>query len=172
MVDSTGFSDSVSVGGNNVPYNVVLAFYAGPQVNNGVTNTATVGYHNSNIRNQINAWFNAQSDEFKSSIKESNITYETATLTFDGSNYSQTINGSVEVAEKVYIPSKADLESGKLASNPAYTSNYFWTSTPYAFSGYAITNRSFGSFYGGNGGFVGYDNGYDYHGAVALFKIG
>ena len=172
VVYDSASQQTVSVGGTNINhYNA--SFYRAPQVNNGTTNTTTVGYNGSNIQSQVHAWFDAQSDEFKASVKESNVTYETATLTFDGSKYSQTAaNGTVEVAEKVYIPTKADLEAGKFASNPAYTRNYFWTSTPFAFSGDAGAHHSFGRFYYGGYGYVSNNYGNYNYGAVALFKIG
>lgn len=172
VVDASGSPDSVSVGRINVKYNAVSSFYAGPQVNNGTTNATQVGYVGSNIQSQVNAWLDAQSDEFKASLQDIEREYEVATLSFDDSKYSQAITGTVKDIEKVYIPTKTELNR-VYQYVTALRNTYFWTATPYAASDYtADAGRSFGIFYFGISGAIGKGNGSSNNGAIVLFRIG
>ena len=56
VVDASSYINMVSVGGTDIIYNTISSFYAWPQVNNGITNKAQVGYVGSNIQSQVNAW--------------------------------------------------------------------------------------------------------------------
>ena len=148
------------------------AFYKYPQVNYGDrSNSEEVSYVNSDIKKNLEAWFDAQSDEFKSAVKNIEREYEVATLTFDGSSYSQSITNTIKDTEKVYIPTDNELTNvNKITSN--HKSDAFWTATPYEFSN--LTNFVSYSYFDCNsyGGRIYHDYGYYCEGAVAMFRIG
>ncbi len=101
------------------------AYYQYPQVNYGDrSNSEQVSYVNSDIKKNLEAWFDAQSDDFKASLQEVERVYEVATLTFDGSKYSEAITGTIKDTEKIYIPTKTELE-GVCKNATFYKNAYF-----------------------------------------------
>ena len=178
VVDSDGYTDKMNVYATNggvwtLEYNKTSSFYDSPQVGDGIANTAQISYVGSNIQKQVEKWLNEQSDEFKSSLKEVEHTYDVATLTYTGPtnggyNCFQRITGTTTDIEKVYIPSVDYLQ--KLRNSKKYTHMCFWTSSMTEISG--NDNCIFG--YVNN---FSYDNINQYYGkhpygAVAMFRIG
>ena len=170
--------DSVKVAQQNVRGSIIYmynsSFYTVPQVNNGITNTAQVSYVGSNIQSEVNAWLDSQSDEFKSSLQNVEREYEVATLEYYdivNQKYRQTITGTITDIEKVYIPTKAELENVYTIS-VNHRKDCSWTATPHIVSGGYYAFESFGSFYYGNNARIDYHNGYKGYGAVVLFRIG
>ena len=108
---------------------------------------------------------------FKSSLQDVEREYEVATLSFDGSKYSQATTGTIKDTEKVYIPTKTELE-GVYIDTMTFKRSMFWTATPYDLSGYLDAYGSFGFFYSGYHGDVYESGGYYEEGALALFRIG
>ena len=170
IIDSSGYTGSVQVGNSTVKYNELSSFYIEPQVNNGITNTAQVSYVGSNIQKQVEKWLDKQSDEFKSALKDTERTYEVATLTYNGTN-SQTITGTITETEKIYIPTAPELKNIYKFSkyNPRGSS---WLATPYPLAGFASAGYSFGRFCCANTGSVTFSYGTDTRGAYAMFRIG
>lgn len=162
---------TLNVGGD-VTSNGPAAFYQYPQVNYGGVNSKEVSYVGSDIQANVNSWFEAQDDSFKSAVMDVKRTYDVATLTYSGGKYSQSITGSTTVTEKVYIPTKTETENiYKISAN--HKNINLWTATPNAFSGNPYHSCSFGSFYFGSGSSVAFTSfgSYD-RGACAMFTIG
>ena len=148
------------------------SFYTVPQVNNGITNTSQISYVGSNIQSEVNAWLDSQSDEFKSSLQSVEREYEVATLTFDDNKYSEAITSTIKDTEKIYIPTKAELENIYTISDN-HKKYCFWTATPYAFSSsYNNSSFSLGFFYYGNMGYSHNNVSGNGYGAIAMFRIG
>ncbi len=82
-----------------------------PQVNYNNVNTKIISYAESDLKNTINEWLNTQSTDFKSALKNTSRTYETAKLTYDTNThlYTQSLYGTTTITEKIYIPTKEDI---------------------------------------------------------------
>ncbi len=167
-----GYSKQIVVNYGSIRYNEITSFYTTPQVSNGITNTAQISYVGSNIQTQVEKTLDEQSDEFKSSLKEVERVYDVATLTYDGGNhYSQIITDNIKDIEKVYIPTKTELENINTFRPFKYYNGGIWSATPYTF---ASNNSaySFGYFYYSNCGSIGYDFGCRDYDIIAMFRIG
>ena len=155
------------------------SFYKYPQVNNGTTNSAKIGYIGSDIEQEVNNWFDSQPEYFKSIVKDTQRTYEVATLTYNTSTkiYTQkvnTVSGARETATKTmkaYIPTATEAQTILNRKTGVWNDFSFWSSTPNVNTSKPDNIRSFGRFkcYGVSLSEV---NGYNPVGAVALFRIG
>ncbi len=155
------------------------AMYVYPQVNirdaNGnIKTTATIGYHNSNLRENINYWFNEQSEDFKNIISEVDKTYDKALLIYkpDEKRYIQIPDGIITIKEKIFISNSAELnilESKVVPQLSDYlTDNFIKTASTYSFKRNKSTDSCFGAFTCNNTVFFGNLD----VSVVPMFKIG
>ncbi len=84
------------------------------RTNDGTINKRSiVGYPNSDLKEHVDEWFNKQSKEFKSIIKETKRTYEMHLLykDFNKPIILQTFYGFEEITEKCFIPSWEEIKN-------------------------------------------------------------
>ena len=141
-------------------------FYTSPQISE-MTSAAQINYVNSDLKKNIEAWLNSQSNEFKSSLKEVKREYEVATLTLNSEDSYQTITNTIKDTEKIYIPTETEMENIYIISS-YHTDEEFWTATP--IEGYSGT---FGYFWCSDGNGSCCDNsGWLKLDTVVMFQIG
>ncbi len=92
-----------------------------------------VGYPDSHLQFIVKTWYEAQSDEFKSVIKDTDRTYEIHSLwahkdLHNFVKYNQTFLKFKSISEKVFVPTKYEVLSYGISE----TFNGIWTSTPFA----------------------------------------
>lgn len=138
-----------------------------------------IGYYDSDIRTNVNSWFNSQSNTFKSAIKTTSKSYETCLLKFTAEwwnagqgIYTFTSSSAKTMNENVYIPSKADIN--KLKNANVYNTAKTWLTNP------SISTQQNNLPQTGCGFFAMLYNGKLYDevqsdnptGAIAMFRIG
>ncbi len=157
------------------------SYYSQSQINKERPE-AIVGYPNSNLRKNVYCWYAEQSDEFKSVIKDTKITYERFLLSTNYDRYgekklTQGFYDFEELIEKVFIPSKEDYHKiynmRDIFLEPAYYGfeQELITSTPCSFSA-AFPGMSYGMFCKGKTGEIVRDFGMNSPNCCIMFNIG